>query len=228
MMALVVGLAGCPKKNKPPPVRALYMGEHVTCAHLDAGPLRCQGQLGPLGLPAADGAVNGPREVPYQGELLNVTFTPSAMCLVLAGAPAVCHGAASVLPERPPEPLCVLVGGKITCNSKYFAEVPSVEGLHDVVELAAGRAHVCARLGTKTVSCFGDNTSAQLATPSPAFSRAPVAVQGIFGAEQIVAAGDGTCARLTDKTVRCWGKNDDGRLSVGRGDILNVPAPVHF
>lgn len=223
--ALSSVLVGCPKKNKPPPVAELFMGEHVTCARLDDGELRCQGrntdgELGPL----ATG--HGPAKMPVTGPLLAVRIHPRAVCLVPSGADTTCFGVA----EPPPNgaPICTLVEGKLGCDEKRLPVPPDLASLGRVVEVASGRAHVCVRFAEKTVSCFGDNGSYQLAAPLPAVAKAPLPIQGVFGAEQIVAAGDGTCARLGDKTVRCWGKNDDERLSVGRGEVLNVPAPVHF
>lgn len=228
LVASSFALVGCPKKNKPPPVRELYMGPHVTCAQLETGQLRCQGRSsdGALG-PAA--SAHGPSDVPFQGSLLDVRIGERSVCLVLAGAPSTCFGVVDpALDAKAARPACTLVASKLECDPGRFPVPPKLEGLAPIAEVASGRAHACLRFTSKTVACFGDNTNAQLASARVEPSPVPLPVQGVFGAEQIVAAGDGTCARLTDKTVRCWGKNDDERLSVGRGDVLNVPAPVHF
>lgn len=227
-LAAMALLPGCPKKNKPPPVERLFMGAHVTCAELSSGELRCQGrssegQLGPTS------TSHGPSAIPLQGKLVDVALDETATCVTTASAPRICFGKAEgEAPRVGRAPACVLRDGRVTCAGPAWKTPPRLEGLTGAVEVAEGRAHACARLVGGTVVCWGDNTKAQLATPPPHGTDVPIAVQGVYGAAQIVASGDATCVRLTEKSVRCWGSNDDERLSVGHGDVLNVPSPVHF
>ena len=223
--AFVVLLSGCPKKNKPPPVERVFMGPHVTCAELTSGVLKCQGRNtdGQLG-PGAQG--HGPNAVPTVGKLVDVQLDEGSTCVKVMGAPQTCFGRAEG-DRAPKDEGCLLREGRVACSGPRWKEA-KLGGLMNVVELAEGRAHACARLTGGTVVCWGDNTKAQLGTPPPHGSVVPSPVQGVYGAAQIVAAGDGTCVRFTDKSVRCWGANEDEQLSVGHGDVLNVPAPVHF
>ncbi len=226
-LAMLLVLSGCPKKNKPPPVERLFMGPHVTCAELTSGELRCQGRSadGQLGTGASG---HGPYAVTASGKIVDVHLDETSTCVTEVTAKRSCFGRAEGERERTDAKGCQLTEGRVTCKGPSWSPPPMLDGLSNVVEIAEGRAHACARLSGGTVVCWGENTNAQLALPPPDRSNVPKPVQGLFGAAQIVAAGDGTCARLTDKSVKCWGSNDDERLSVGHGPVLNVPAPVHF
>ncbi len=220
--------SGCPKKNKPPPVVHLWLGTDNACAELVSGELRCQGrnEHGELG-----GALgSGPVAVPGEGTLVSVRFPGRAICVTREARKEECRGESpsSANPPVQSAPSCSLASGKVACRGPSFAPPPALEGLTDVVELAEGTSHACARLASGTVVCWGKNDVGQLATPSPAYSERPLAIQGLFGVTSLVAAGDGTCAILTDKTVRCWGRNDHGRLSTRHESVLTVPTPIHF
>ncbi len=229
-LAAAATLTGCPKKNKPPPVERLWLGERVACAALLTGELRCQGdnthgQLGAALPPAA----HGPASMPVSGRLLAVVHQPTSLCLVTDGHPDACFGAGLSQPREPNAPGgCVLTDGRVRCSGPRWPDPPQLDGLAGVVEVAEGRAHACARLEGGTVACWGANDRGQLAAPPPRGSRAPTPVQGVFGATALVAAGDGTCAVERDHSVRCWGDNASERLAVGRGPVLDVPTPVHF
>ena len=95
--------------------------------------------------------------------------------------------------------------------------------LADVVQLALGYAHTCARLRMGTVLCWGSNAYGQLGVTMAAGPVA-TAVSGIAGAVEIAAGGYHTCARLMDGSVRCWGRNMEGQL--GNGTSSNTAAPV--
>ena len=227
-ISMVLVLSGCPKKNKPPPVERLFMGPHVTCAELTSGELRCQGRSadGQLGTGASG---HGPHTVAASGKVADVFLDETSTCVTEATGKRSCFGRGEGEREREARTKgCLLADGRVTCKGLSWSPPPMLDGLSNVVEIAEGRAHACARLTGGTVVCWGENTNAQLALPPSDRSDVPKAVQGLFGAAQIVAAGDGTCARLTDKSVKCWGSNDDERLSVGHGAVLNVPAAVHF
>lgn len=81
-----------------------------------------------------------------------------------------------------------------------------IGGLVEVVELAAGKEHVCARDRAGAVRCFGSNRFAKLGSPMAAHvSLTPIEVVEARGATRIVADDDGTCAIVTGGAVVCWG-----------------------
>lgn len=96
-----------------------------------------------------------------------------------------------------------------------------VPGVTDVVEVAAGEFHTCARRADRSVWCWGENVAGQLG--SGAFNvntPTPAPVPGITDAVEITAGTRHTCARLSDGTVRCWGELIAG--ATGDGHLHGV------
>ena len=90
------------------------------------------------------------------------------------------------------------------------SEVP---GVVDAVALTVAARHSCALTRNGAVSCWGDNSRAQLDSRQPplAFQRADV--EGLPKAVALSAAGTQTCAVAEDKSVWCWGGcNEVGQL----------------
>ncbi len=85
-----------------------------------------------------------------------------------------------------------------------------VEGLADVVELAVGDAHACARLRSGDVSCWASsNLHGQAGRPPFDGPSPPQLVEGLTGVRALAAGGSTTCALVGDAEVRCWGSRDD-------------------
>ena len=88
--------------------------------------------------------------------------------------------------------------------------------LPNMVEVAAGPAHTCARRATGSVACWGKNPDGRAGLPLAA-AATPQDITGLEGSVQRLAAGaDHTCA-LTSvgngaTEVWCWGMNDAGQL----------------
>jgi alpha-tubulin suppressor-like RCC1 family protein len=99
-----------------------------------------------------------------------------------------------------------------------------VEGLSDVIGIAAGLVHTCALKSDGTVFCWGDNTSGQLGQGSRGgFSAAPTfAVSGLSNAVSIAGGHVHTCAVRADGAALCWGDNASGQL--GRGNTTTPPS----
>ena len=82
----------------------------------------------------------------------------------------------------------------------------------ELVEIAAGQNHSCARLTDGSVKCWGSNAYGLLGDNTTTDRHTPVAVQGISNATAITAGDFHNCARLTDGSVKCWGYNGLGQL----------------
>ncbi|MFO0611216.1 MAG: hypothetical protein U0414_01415 [Polyangiaceae bacterium] len=87
-------------------------------------------------------------------------------------------------------------------------------GCTEVVQIAAGGSHTCARTGTGVVWCWGDNAKGQLGigggvngTPTP------TKVAPLMPAGQISAAGSATCIVGQKGELACWGS--DGNSTTG-------------
>jgi alpha-tubulin suppressor-like RCC1 family protein len=102
---------------------------------------------------------------------------------------------------------------------------PSCAGAECAPELSlsAGGAHVCAKLSTDEVVCWGENASGQLGTGDRWKRRSSeldpeltkVALGGAARVRLIAAGGAHTCVLLEGGNVKCWGENQDGQLGVG-------------
>jgi len=85
----------------------------------------------------------------------------------------------------------------------------------NVVEVATGGAHTCARKGDGTLWCWGLNSTGQVGDGTKMNRSSPVQVTALGADVRGVAAGiTHTCARKGDGTLWCWGHRrlrSDGR-----------------
>jgi alpha-tubulin suppressor-like RCC1 family protein len=95
---------------------------------------------------------------------------------------------------------------------KTAKSLVAVKGLRDVVEVAAGNEHACARLQDGTVTCWGRNQHGQLGDGTTKAQTKPVKVKGLAGAAGLALGAAHSCARLQDGTVQCWGWGASGQL----------------
>jgi alpha-tubulin suppressor-like RCC1 family protein len=92
-----------------------------------------------------------------------------------------------------------------------------VEGLADVVQVAAGALHTCALRADGRVACWGDDAAGQLGDGEPAAGRRATPVElELEGVRAIAAGQQHTCAVDARGAVRCWGAGDEGQLGHGR------------
>jgi alpha-tubulin suppressor-like RCC1 family protein len=101
-----------------------------------------------------------------------------------------------------------------------------VEGLASVTALAAGRQHVCARLASGAVVCWGANESGQLGRPPSTVAEPPAPVPGLPPVERIFAGGANTCVLLAGGELRCFGADETGQLGDGQRTARAAPRPV--
>jgi len=106
----------------------------------------------------------------------------------------------------------------------------------DVVELAAGLNHTCARLTTGGMKCWGWNALGQLGDSTYTGRTAPVNVLDLTESVVSMAAGDQhTCATTASGKAECWGDNRHGQLGDNQtedyrtapGDVSGIDAAVH-
>jgi hypothetical protein len=85
-------------------------------------------------------------------------------------------------------------------------DLRKVQDLSDIVEIAAGTYHVCARTGYGEVRCWGGNGWNQLGPSALGKSSGrPVTIDLPAPAVELFAQRISTCARLEDKRMSCWG-----------------------
>ncbi|MBN2196904.1 MAG: RCC1 repeat-containing protein [Polyangiaceae bacterium] len=96
----------------------------------------------------------------------------------------------------------------------------------DVVEIAAGANHTCARRSDGTVSCWGANWAGRLGNDDDTDSAQPVNVVGLNDAMAITAGAYHTCALLTNGRADCWGINERSQLGNRVVTDWSSPTPV--
>lgn len=182
-------------------VVAISAGGTHTCARLDTGAIECWG-VGPIG-----NGTMGP--------------VPSATRAILPGpASQVASGAAHA---------CAIVDGGLFCwgsdntgqqgtNGGGSRTTPgSVSGLaYDVLQVAAGQGHGCARVFDGGAQCWGFNVQGECGDGVYQMGRnVPVAVTALdAGILELQAGFTFTCAR-TASGVKCWGNNGTGECGAG-------------
>lgn len=111
----------------------------------------------------------------------------------------------------------------------------AAECASEVVEIAAGGEHTCARRGDGSVKCWGNGLQGRLGLgdilwhgsgPNEMGEALPAVDLGSGRMARAVSTGhDHTCALLDDWSVKCWGANAEGQLGLGdtddRGDAAN-------
>lgn len=109
--------------------------------------------------------------------------------------------------------------------SKACVAVGDSHGCTDVVELAAGDWHSCARTGDGRVYCWGRNNQGQLGLGGgTGETSTPAKVDLSFAATQISARGNATCAVSGTGQLACWG--NDGSTTTKPLDYVGAPAKI--
>jgi len=218
----------------------LAVGENSACAVLSGGSIKCWGsnsntQLGNGGTcspgfmgspPSGDCQRSTPVSVSGITTATQVTVAKVHACARLSDGTAKCWGdggsTGNALGNGPT--LTAKTPVSVFQNSTF-----PYTSLANVVELAAGSSHTCARLTTGAVRCWGWNSQGQLGTGNTtSLSYATTAATGVSGATAIEAARDGnsSCAVVTDGKVRCWGNNGASVGFLGTGSTVNeITAP---
>lgn len=104
-------------------------------------------------------------------------------------------------------------------------DVPvQLPGLADLVELAAGSAHACARRADGELRCWGYNESGQVAPPA-AIPRDPIPAVSVPTAARVVV-GDAHACAWSDAGAWCWGEGAYGQLGDGARVRRELPVAV--
>ncbi|MBI2396899.1 MAG: Ig-like domain repeat protein [Xanthomonadales bacterium] len=181
---------------------AMSAGGAHTCALAGSGTVKCwgsggQGQIGRWGASLRPVAVSG------ISTAASLAAGYAHQCVLLGDTTVRCFGANDK-------------GQLGDGNTSYGSATPlTVQGLGNVVALAAGREHSCALLGNGLVQCWGGNGRGQLGDGTGTDSAVPVTVSGVTVASAISVGSDHTCALVGIGGVRCWGANDEGQLGDG-------------
>jgi alpha-tubulin suppressor-like RCC1 family protein len=195
---------------------AVSAGGAFACALRDDGTLRCWGANG-VGQLGSGATLPSPSPTPVRA-LRDVTAVAAGArhaCAVTEGR-VWCWGAndRGQLGRAEASRGCRVDDVDVPCETTP----QRVPVLDEVVAVAAGAAHTCARTAKGLVLCWGDNRFGQLGigvaggAPSPSPQAVLVDDAPLEGARELVVHGDFGCARDQDDAVWCWGRNTTGQL----------------
>lgn len=196
--------AAPPPTSTSPPVRAISVGEHLSCALLEDGEVRCWGATRLAAVPLAL------RPTPVVADGVSLSVGSGHVCVARTDGSVVCWG-----DNR---------DGQIGDGSLTNAAAPvAVPGLTGIVEVVAGGHHTCARDRDGAVFCWGNPGC--VGHPREKAASRPGRVT-MPAATQLVAGDDVTCAFLVEGAPRCWGYNTTGLLSPHLGPVTRAfPSP---
>jgi len=107
------------------------------------------------------------------------------------------------------------LGNGTTASSVQPVVVAGGGGSITARDLAAGGFHTCVVRANGTVSCWGDNNTAQIGDGTTTDRLTAVAVPGLSNVVSVAAGYQHSCALLATGSARCWGANFSGQLGNG-------------
>lgn len=181
-------------------VTALAVGDSHSCALLRIGEVHCWGGRGRLGDNSrTDRAYPGP--VPGLADVIDIVAGASHTCVLTSDGLVHCWG----------RNYDYQLGDGTIAHQR---DVPApVAGLSDVIELAAGDRHTCARSSNGAAYCWGYRWGLGDGTWD-----APIVPVRVSGLENVAALAGGhvhTCAKTSGGAMWCWGRNFAGQLGDG-------------
>lgn len=220
------------------PALTISAGQEHTCALLSGGKVRCWGNgvNGQLGYGVASKGIVGDDEppsaagdVPLGAAALSVTAGGTHTCARLTGGAVRCWGYGRYG--------ALGYGNTQTVgDDEPVSSVGNVNVGGNVVELALGLNHTCARLDTGSVRCWGYGSNGALgyaSTLNVGDAKTPAAAGDVNlggAALQLGAGQNHSCAVLANG-VRCWGLGALGRLGYANTSTLGdneTPASAGF
>jgi hypothetical protein len=143
-------------------------------------------------------------------------------------APSIARGTTSIAAAAKPQGSAKPGAQKPTSKPKRKNDaVPAaVKGLEDIVEVALGEAHSCARTKDGHVACWGANDEGELGDGTLLDHATPSRVDGLENVVEIAVGARHGCARITDGSVRCWGRGAEGQLGSATSEVRSTPALV--
>lgn len=187
--ALIAGLSN---------VTDVALGPSHACASTSAGQVYCWGSnlQGELGV---GDSVNRSRPtlLPTLAGASKVVAGQNFTCALQNNGAVQCWGLQNA--------------GQLGDGLSRSRNVPGPARISGVTALAAGGAHVCAKLSTG-VSCWGEGTYGQLGTGRTLSMSLPYPITGTSDVMSLDANASQTCVIRTGGTTACTGRNEYGQI----------------
>lgn len=198
----------------PSDITTIAAGGGHSCALTSTGAAQCWGNntSGQLG---NGNTTNSATAVPVTGlssDVHALSLGANHSCAVLAQGQTQCWGANTV--------------GQLGDGSTTNRSTPiQVTGLTSGVTLMdAGKDHTCAVVNSNAITCWGDDTRAQLGDRGGYVQPIAHPVPHLSQASALASQDYGACALTDAGGVTCWGYNVSGQL--GDGSTTDSFAPV--
>ena len=178
------------------------------CARLESGRVWCWGhKIHEKYVPPR----STPTRVPGLTDAVQLSAGVSHRCALRATGEVACWGRNTY----------GSLGGPLGPNGSIYTEAAvAVPGISDGVELASGAHYNCVRHSYGKISCWGQNTDAQLGAGPGPNSPEPVMVRtsSVFDA---IALGAGHSCGLAGDRVLCWGLDNAGQRGRGGPGVVD-------
>ncbi|HEX8437802.1 RTX toxin [Archangium sp.] len=204
-------------------VKNIVAGGHHTCALLDNGNVRCWGYNGYGQLGYGNTKTIGDAEQPYTagdvtvgGAVVQLTAGENHTCALLETGNVRCWGYNGY------GQLGYDHAGSVYSPTSTSPAAGDVNMGGYVLQVAAGKTHTCALLGTGDIKCWGNGANGRLGYGSTSSRLKPSTAVDLDGssAYQVTAGGSHTCALLSTGAARCWGENGSGQLGYGNKEDI--------
>ena len=227
---------GCDNDCTATEMLSIVAGEAHTCVLIEGGRVRCWGvgDSGRLGYENKDSI--GDDETPAsagdvplpEGRVVELTAGFDFTCARYDDGAVRCWGSNS-------DGQLGLASSQGSFTAADLADVEPIELGGPAEAIAAGEDHVCARLASGEVRCWGLGNEGRLGlgnsdkvgdNETPASRPALFFGQGL-SVLQLAVGGKHGCVLTDDLALRCWGRGWQGQLGYGSGDNVGdneVPA----
>jgi alpha-tubulin suppressor-like RCC1 family protein len=185
-------------------VTRVAAGAQHTCALTVSGSVHCWGnnQFYQLGNPIPENHVQ-PSRVVNLSDAIDLVAGALHTCALRANGAVICWGYNSN----------GQLGNRTTTDQ--FAPVSVIGISSQVVEIAAGEYHTCARTIIGEMWCWGNNTYGQLGDSSTSNHNVATLISTLTYDVAHIAAGQfHTCATLGSGKTLCWGRNERDQLGI--------------
>ena len=175
-----------------PGVRQIATQQQATCALTLDDTLFCWGNI----VPVAGGA---PSPVEIVSSVASISMGGGHACLITTGGALQCWGSNSF--------------GQLGIGPQGDQTAPvTVSGMADVIEVACGGLHTCARNGVGT-RCWGNSSDGQLGLGDMTSHDLPQPLD--LPSVELLALGFRHSSAIVNGGVRMWGRNNAGQLGDG-------------